>query len=196
MVEEMEYPDGATPLDGDEIEGLKFPHVTTRGELDHLEQANIEAGLLWLKRRKNTDILNDQFVRNLHKHLFGEVWKWAGNYRLTEKNIGVAPGQVSVQLRDLLDDVRFWFQNSTFHPIEAAVRFHHRMVYIHPFPNGNGRHAREMTNLLLKNVLKHPEFSWGSGNLLKAGSIRKQYIESLHAADQENYEPLRKFVRT
>lgn len=103
MVEEMEYPGGAAPLDTDEMKGLKFPHVTTRGELDHLEQANIQTGLLWLNRRKSSDILNDQFVRNLHKRLFGEVWRWAGSYRLTEKNIGIDPTQINVRLRDLLD---------------------------------------------------------------------------------------------
>jgi len=195
MIKEMEYPEGATPLDADELEGLKFPHVTTRGELDHLEQANIEAGLLWLNRRKGSNVVSDKFVRNLHKQLFGEVWKWAGDYRLTEKNIGVAPGQITVQLRDLLDDVRFWFQNSTFHPIEAAVRFHHRMVYIHPFPNGNGRHARIMADTLLEKVYKVHAFDWSGGeDLQRMNERRKQYIAALRAADGGDYEPLFIFV--
>lgn len=170
---------------------MKFPHVTTRGELDHLEQANIEAGLLWLGRRKDSDILNDQFVRNLHKRLFGEVWRWAGSYRLTEKNIGVAPEQIKVQLRDLLDDVRYWVENSTYNPIEAAVRLHHRMVYIHLFPNGNGRHARIMADVLLENVYKAQAIDWSGGHdLQRMNERRKQYIAALVAADSGDYAPL------
>lgn len=195
MAEEMEYPEGATPLNEEEMEGLKFPHVTTRGELDHLEQANIEAGLIWLNRRKNSDILNDQFVRNLHKRLFGEVWKWAGSYRLTEKNIGVAPEQINVQLRNLLDDVRYWVKYRTYNPIEAAVRFHHRMVFIHPFPNGNGRHARIMADALLEKVHKAQTLDWSGGDdLQRMNERRKQYIAALKAADSGDYVPLLIFV--
>ncbi len=195
MVEEIEYPEGATPLDADEMEGLKFPHVTTRGELDHLEQANITAGLLWLNRRKDPDILNDQFVRNLHRHLFGEVWRWAGSYRITEKNIGVDPRQINVQLRNLLDDVRYWVKNSTYNPIEGAVRFHHRMVYIHPFPNGNGRHARIMADALLEKVHKAQALDWSGGyDLQRMNERRKQYIAALRAADGGDYGPLFIFV--
>lgn len=191
----MEYPEGATPLDADELEGLKFPHVTTRGELDHLEQANIEAGLLWLNRSKDTDILNDQFVRNLHKRLFGEVWRWAGSYRLTEKNIGVAPIQIAAQLRDLLDDVRYWVNNRTYNPTEGAIRFHHRMVYIHPFPNGNGRHARIMADTLLEKVHKTQALDWSGGSdLQRMNERRKQYIAALRAADGGDYGPLFIFV--
>lgn len=195
MAGEMEYPEGATPLDADELEGLKFPHVTTRGELDHLEQANIEAGLLWLDRRKAPDILTGQFVRNLHKRLFGEVWRWAGSYRLTEKNIGVDPRQINFQLRNLLDDVRYWVKNSTYNPVEGAVRLHHRMVYIHPFPNGNGRHARIMADTLLEKVYKAQVLDWSGGNdLQQMSERRKQYIAALRAADGGDYGPLFIFV--
>ena len=191
MVKAIEYPEGATPLDADEMEGLKFPHVTTHGELDHLEQANIAEGLLWLSRRKDPDILNDQFIRNLHKRLFGEVWRWAGSYRLTEKNIGVDPGQISTQLRNLLDDVRYWVKNNTYSPIEGAVRFHHRMVYIHPFPNGNGRHARIMADALLEKVYKAQAIDWSGGDdLQQMNERRKQYIAALKAADGGDYGPL------
>ncbi|MGJ8530408.1 mobile mystery protein B [Maritalea sp.] len=131
----FEEPDGATPLDPDEIAGLKFGHVATRGELDELEQANITQGLQWLGRRRGGDILTDEFVRRLHKRLFGEVWEWAGTYRLREKNIGIDPFQISVQLRVLLDDARYWAGNGTYAPLEAAARFHHRMVQIHPLPS-------------------------------------------------------------
>jgi len=182
-------------LDADEMEGLKFPHVTTRGELDHLEQANITAGLLWLNRTKDHDILNDQFVRNLHKRLFGEVWRWAGSYRIAEKNIGVDPRQINVQLRNLLDDVRYWVKNSTYNPIEGAVRFHHRMAYIHPFPNGNGRHARIMADALLEKVHKVQALDWSGGDDLQGmNERRKQYIAALRAADGGDYGPLFIFV--
>lgn len=121
----MEYPEGATPLDPDEIVGLKHKHVTTRNELDQLEQANIQSGIEWLTRTRNKDILNETFVRELHKQLFGDVWKWAGTFRRTEKNIGVDPLQIPEKLRTLLDDVRYWIENTTYSPEEIAVRFHH-----------------------------------------------------------------------
>jgi Fic-DOC domain mobile mystery protein B len=195
MIKEMEYPERATPLDADEMEGLKFPHVTTRGELDHLEQANIAAGLLWLNRRKGSDILNEQFVRSLHRRLLGEVWRWAGTYRHTEKNIGVDPRQINVQLRDLLDDVLYWVENGTYNPIESAVRFHHRMVFIHPFPNGNGRHARIMADALLEKVHKVQAIDWAGGeDLQRMNDRREQYIAALRAADGGDYGPLLIFV--
>jgi len=104
----VDYPDGATPLDPDELDGLKFKHVSTRGELDQLEQAGITEGLKWLDKQKNPDVLSEAFVLELHKRLFGSVWKWAGTFRRTEKNIGVDPIQVAIQLRQLLDDAKYW----------------------------------------------------------------------------------------
>jgi len=104
-MDNIEYPYGATPLDPDELEGLKFSHIKTRGELDHLEAANITQGFVWLKRKRNPKILTDSFAREFHKQLFGEVWDWAGTYRKTEKNIGIDPLQISVQVRELMDNV-------------------------------------------------------------------------------------------
>ena len=188
-------PPGATPLDPDEMEGLKFQHVTTRGQLDHLEQANIEEGLLWLSKRKNTDILTDAYVRRLHEKLFGEVWQWAGKYRLTEKNIGIDPVHIGVELRNLLDDVRYWTENGTYDPLEAAARFHHRLVQIHVFPNGNGRHARIMADELLQKIYKEEPIDWLKGeDLQNAGARRHSYLEALRAADTGNYDPLMEFV--
>lgn len=137
-----EYPDGATPLEPDEMEGLKYKHVSTRGELDQLEQANVDEGLQWLKKQKKPDVLTEGFVCNLHIKLFGKVWKWAGSFRRTEKNVGIEPIQITIQLRQLLDDARYWVEHGTYPPMELAARFHHKLVYIHPFPNGNGRHSR------------------------------------------------------
>lgn len=191
----MDYPKGATPLEAEELEGLKFSHITTRGELDHLEQANISAGLMWLKRRKDNSILNEQFILKLHTQLFGDVWRWAGSFRHTEKNIGIDPVQISVQLRMLLDDVQFWLDNKTFDPIETAVRLHHRLVYIHLFPNGNGRHARIMADALLEKVYGIAPIDWLAGSdLLQESERRDNYISALQLADRGDYQALLAFV--
>ena len=178
-----------------ERDGLKFRHITTRGELNQLEQANIESGLAWLARRRKSDVLTDQFVRELHRRLFGDVWKWAGTFRLTEKNIGIDPAQISVQLHMLLDDARLWSENSTFKPLEAAARFHHRMVQIHPFPNGNGRHARIAADTYLEECFGHALVDWAVGyDLQSMNERRTQYIAALRAADGGDYAPLLSFV--
>lgn len=188
-------PDGATPLDPDELRGLKFGHITTRGELDELEQANIEQALEWLSRRRGGDIFDDGFVRTLHKRLFGDVWSWAGEYRLTEKNIGIDPFQIAMQLRMLLDNARHWAEQDVYAPREAAARFHHRLVQIHPFPNGNGRHARIATDVMLEDYYNHPPIEWASGfDLLADNARRTAYIAALRAADAGDFGPLLAFV--
>jgi Fic-DOC domain mobile mystery protein B len=191
----FEEPDGATPLDPDEMQGLKFRHVTTRGELDELEQANIEQGLAWIARRRGGSVFDDGFIRTLHKRLFGDVWAWAGEYRLTEKNIGIDPFQIPVQLRTLLGDASYWAEHEVFPPLEAAARFHHRMVQIQPFPNGNGRHARIAADILLEEVYGHPPIAWASGFDLQADNERRDaYIAALRAADGGDINPLLAFV--
>ena len=193
---EFEYPEGATPIDPDEAEGLLLTHITTHGELNRWEQDNILEAKDWTEKSKPTNILNEQFIKALHKRMFGNVWKWAGQFRLSDKNIGGPWHQVPMSLRNLCDDAALWVELQEESPDLIAVRFHHRMVSIHPFPNGNGRHAREMANLLLKNILKYPSFTWGGKNLAEGGSIRAQYIESLRAADKGDYKPLLAFVHT
>lgn len=195
MTFDMEYIPGETPLDPDEQAALKFPHVTTRGELDHLEQANIEEGLRWLSRQKKGDFLSDGFARLLHKRLFGQVWKWAGVYRLTEKNIGVDPLYISVRLRELMDDARYWVEHGTYPPVEAAARFHHKLVAIHPFPNGNGRLSRIMADVLLEKIYGLPPIDWaGSYELQEMNERRDDYIAALRAADAGDFGPLFAFV--
>lgn len=187
-------PIGATPLDPDELEGLKFRHITTRDQLDELEQANIEQGLQWLARSR-MDVLTDAFIRTLHKRLFGDVWKWAGTYRLTEKNIGIDPIHIAVQLRILLDDVRYQAEHNVYPPLEAAARYHHRLVQIHPFPNGNGRHARIAADAFLEKQFGHPPIEWADGFDLQADNERrKAYIAALRAADGGDYDPLFAFI--
>ena len=195
MSDEIEYPEGATPLDPDEMEGLKFGHVSTRGELDELEQANIDEGLQWLKRQKKPDVLTEGFVCDLHKKLLGKVWGWAGSFRKTEKNVGIDPRQVPIQLRRLLGDARYWVESGTYPPIELAARFHHKLVYIRLFPNGNGRHSRIMADAILTKLLDEPAIDWAGGQRLEQMNERRdQYIKALRQADGQDYSALLVFV--
>jgi Fic-DOC domain mobile mystery protein B len=194
MIEDMEYPEGATPLDPNELGGLKHKHITTRGELDELEQANIESGLRWLTRQRG-GVLTDNFATTLHKQLFGDVWGWAGSFRKTGKNIGVDPIHIGVELRTLMDDARYWADKKTYPASEAAIRLHHRLVQIHPFANGNGRHARIMADTVLDRVYGAKPIDWAGGyDLLKMNERRTAYIAALKAADRNDIGPLIQFV--
>lgn len=192
----FEYPDGATPIDEDEKKGLLISHITTREELNEWEQRNITDAYNWLDRTRRKDFLCEEFIRTLHKKMFGKVWDWAGDYRLTDKNIGIDWAQIPIHFRQLLDDVRYWIDNETYQPDEIATRFHHRLVQIHLFPNGNGRHARVMTDVLLEKVLNQKPFSWGSVNLNEKSNVRAIYINALRSADAHDYKPLLDFVRS
>lgn len=192
----FDYPDGATPLDPDEVRGLLLSHITSRAELDRWEQENIAAAEVWALRRVPRDILTDGFIRRLHKRMFGTVWRWAGDFRTTGKNIGVPAWQIAGELRNLCADCAVWIERGALSPDEIAVRFHHRLTVIHPFPNGNGRHARLMTDILQVHLLKQQRFSWGSGNLVNAGDCRQKYINALRAADRHDYTALLAFVRS
>jgi Fic-DOC domain mobile mystery protein B len=177
------------------MEGLKFKHITTRGELDELEQVNIQTGLLWLSRQRRADVLTDGFAVTLHRRLFGGVWTWAGAFRKTEKNIGIDPLYIGVELRKLMDDASYWAKHDTYSPTETAVRLHHRMVFIHPFPNGNGRHARIMADAILIHIYHAEPIDWAGGcDLQKMNDRRKAYIAALRAADRGDMSPLLAFV--
>ena len=192
----FEYPLGATPLNPEELDGLKLQHITTRVELDRWEQENIQEALSWLSRRRKADILDEKFIRQLHEKMFSKVWRWAGSFRRTDKNIGVVWSRVPVELRQLLNDTKAWIEYGAYTPDEIAFRFHHRLVWIHLFPNGNGRHARLITDALLTDHLNQEPFSWGNDDLSNASTIRKQYITALKAADEHDYKLLREFVRS
>lgn len=192
----LEYPAEATPLDPDEAQGLLLSHITTQGELDRWEHDNIIEAIEWLEKRKPKAILNDQFIKKLHKRMFCNVWDWAGKFRRSDKNIGCSWHQIPMLLRNLYDDTNLWVNQQTATHDEIAVRFHHRLVSIHPFPNGNGRHARLMTDLLLENVLTSSRFTWGSENISKTCETREVYIEALKKADNMDYKPLLRFVRS
>ncbi|MCF6255051.1 MAG: mobile mystery protein B [Gammaproteobacteria bacterium] len=192
----LEYPEGATSLDPDEMEGLKYPHIDMRKELDEIEQQNIQDGYNWLTRqRKHKDFLTEAFVKDLHQHLFGDVWTWAGSFRQSEKNIGIDPFSIGVELRKLLDDARYWVENATYERKEFAARFHHRLVKIHPFPNGNGRHGRIMTDVILEKVLEVPAVEWGVTLSGQEGEHRKAYIQALQKADNNDYQMLIEFIK-
>ena len=192
----LEYPAGATPLDQDETAGLRLTHITTREELNIFEQENIQQAIAWAFTGRKVDILSEAFIRQLHKRMLSDVWKWAGQYRTSNKNIGVPRERIGIELRKLIDDVKFWIEKETFSPDEIAARFHHRLVLIHPFANGNGRHARLMADLLLEKKWGHPSFSWGGASLEKEGDVRSRYIAALRAADRDDYSLLMQFVRS
>jgi len=187
--------DGATPLDPDESEGLIPTHVTTREELNRLEQENIMEAIRWLETARLKDILNESFIRKLHQRMFGRVWEWAGQFRTTDKSIGIAKEQIGVSLHNLCEDTKAQIKHAAYPPDEIAYRFHHRLVLIHPFPNGNGRHARLFTDLLLEKTLGRPRFSWGGMRGVPEGDIRADYLDALHAADKGNFRRLAEFVR-
>ncbi len=192
----FDYPPGATPIDVDEVEGLLLPHITNRAELDRWEQDNIVEAETWAFRRKPGGLLSMDFACRLHKKMFGTVWQWAGAFRRHDKNIGVEWWTIRSSLKNLLEDVKVWTEQTVYPPDEIAARFHHRLVAIHLFANGNGRHARLMADLLLVHILERSRFSWGSENLAQAGECREHYISALQAADRHDYGPLLEFVRS
>ena len=185
--------DAATPLTEEELADLIPSYITMRSELNEAEQANIIEAEEWAFSRKR-DVLEERFLKNLHKRMFGRVWKWAGTIRHSEKSIGIDAYQIPTEFRKLLDDCRYWVKRETYEPDEIAARFHHRLVLIHSFPNGNGRHARLAADLLLV-ALGQPRFTWGRVNLVAASETRQSYIAALYAADRHDIGPLLEFVR-
>ena len=188
--------DGATPLDESETFGLKQFWISNRDQLNELEFANISRALAdrYWHRLSTSEILDDLVLRQLHKAMFSNVWEWAGKYRTTEKNIGCDSREISVRVRELCQSAKLWFNGGM--PIdEAGCKFHFDLVAIHPFANGNGRHARAATNLLLESVGSTP-FTWGRTELLTPSETRSTYISALRAADRGDLGPLLAFVQT
>ena len=185
--------DANTPLEAEECEQLIPSYITTRAELNEAELANIADAVRWLGSRKR-DILDRDFLNTLHKRMFGEVWKWAGGYRTTPRNIGIDAYRIAVELHQVIDDAKNWVEHATFPPDEIAVRFSHRVVAIHPYPNGNGRFSRLIADLLAIQ-LGQPRFTWGRVNLVDPSETRKEYIAALKAADAGDYDHLITFSR-
>lgn len=194
---EISYQPGQTPLDPDEREGLIPKHISTQSELNAWEQLNIIKGSRWAQRQLKKDILDDVFLRQLHKRMLGDTWSWAGTYRKSDKNIGCDWRQVSMRVRTLLDNTKYQLEHTLTEPDELTIRFHHQLVLIHPYPNGNGRHARLAADLLLQKLGRKP-FSWGSGNyssLVSQSELRANYLTALRVADQGDIAPLLAFAR-
>lgn len=194
--------EGQTPLTQDELAQLIPTHILTRGELDELEAENIREAIAWWARRRRRDLLSIEFVRELHQRMYGDVWKWAGQFsRENDRPLGADANQIEPELRILIDDTLCWIENSSFaDPHELLSTFHHRLTRIHPFPNGNGRWARLMTDLLAERT-ERPQISWGGtaaeGALHQVGTVdRDVYIGGLRAADGHNLQPLTELIKT
>ncbi len=198
MTDLFDEPEGATPLEPGERQGLRQTWITNRHDLNEAERENILKGAAWARRRRGVaavDLLDEKQVRALHKRMFGDVWSWAGAYRKTERNIGVEPYRIPIEMAAMLADVRYWVEYGTFPADEIAIRLHHRLTQIHPFSNGNGRHARLMADLLIERLGGKP-FSWGGGGLADAGELRARYVAALQAADGYDIGPLLVFARS
>ncbi len=189
--------DGSTPLSPEEEDDL-IPALATKEELNEWERQNIVGANRWALSPRNLsrrDPMDEAYLRELHRRMFDETWKWAGRYRTTEKTIGIAHYRIREEIAILLGDARYWLAHGTYETDELAVRFHHRLVWIHPFANGNGRHARLMADVIAIRQGR-PAFSWGSAEIERASDFRKTYIEALQAADRGEIEPLRRFARS
>lgn len=193
----LTYQEGQTPLDPEQINALKIKTISTQQQLNEFEQTNINEALQWLNsKRKIKDVLSEEFMIQLHKRMLGMVWKWAGQFRKTETNIGIDWTRISMELRLLVDDANFWVEHQTYLPEEIAIRFKHRLVSIHCFPNGNGRHSRIMADLIALHVFGLNKFSWGNSILVDSSEQRKMYLNALKRADNGDFSQLIKFARS
>lgn len=187
--------DGATPIDPDEADGLIPSHITTQKELNEWEAMNISKAQSWAFSSKR-DVVTEQFVRELHRHMFDETWEWAGKYRTTGKSVGIPAHNIAIAVRELIRDVSMWLDHETFSLAEIAIRLHHRLVTIHPFANGNGRHTRMLADLLLWNS-GQPQFTWGGlGNAAHMTRMRTGYLRALRSADNGDIRPLIQFAKS
>lgn len=190
---------GQTPLTDEEREGLLIPSISTRAELDEFEQQNIERAIKWTlgKRFKKDRLLSEDFIKRLHKEMYGDVWSWAGTFRKSERNLGMNWIQIPLEVRKLIDDCKYWADKKVYSPAEIAIRFKHKIVQIHCFPNGNGRHSRLMGDLIMEKIFGLRPFTWGSGaNLEKAGKSRDEYIKAIKEADNDRITRLVEFARS
>lgn len=185
--------DGSTPLDPDEARELIPAHIANQAALNEWEHDNIVEGERWAFSRRRKDFMTPEFVQRLHQKMFGATWRWAGQWRTTEKNIGIAPERIPVAVTELLQDVAAQLEAHSYPIREIAARLHHRLVQIHPFPNGNGRLARTYADLLLF-ARGEPRFTWGDTDLVAASAARERYVEALRAADFRDYGPLFSFL--
>jgi len=194
----LNYIEGQTPINEDEKKDLLIKTITTQSELDEFEQLNIEKAVEWIISTKFNpdDILTEQFIKKLHKKMYSDVWKWAGKFRMSEKNIGVDWIKIGIELKYLLDDAKYWIENKIYPADEIAIRFKHRLVSIHCFPNGNGRHSRLMADIIIESIFNKEIFTWHNSNMVKSNETRKKYIIAVREADNGNIKPLLEFSRS
>ncbi|MFM6998880.1 MAG: mobile mystery protein B [Bacteroidota bacterium] len=192
----LHHQPGQTPIEADQLSGIRIKSVSTQGQLNEFEQANINDALLWLRTASVRTVLSIDFVRTVHRQMFGQVWSWAGSFRQHETNIGVDWHQIPVELKVLIDDAAYWIHHETFAPDEIAIRFKHRLVAIHCFSNGNGRHSRLMADLIAVRNFGMPEFTWGRSSYANADSSRTDYLDALRLADSGDVRPLVTFARS
>ena len=197
----LEYPEDATPINADATQDLLQPQITTQAQLNEAEQANILDAQLWTRTRQHKNLLDERFLKKIHKRMFGDVWKWAGEFKRTDhQNERFTPrGGVAIRLRELLENTKYRLEKKR--PTNQrewdrfGAEFHHQLVLVHAFTNGNGRHAREITDLLLIQQGQIP-FTWGGTSLTVPSDLRRRYIDALHAADDGDYALLVEFVRS
>ena len=194
MTDLFHEPEDSTPLTPEEREGLIPTHIALRRELNELEQQNILEADIWAFQR-HRNVFDERFGRNLHRRMFGKVWKWAGRHRTTDKNIGVSRTLILPRLYEVLENASYWAEHVTFPADEIAARFHHELVLVHPFANGNGRWSRLMADILLVQ-LRRPRFTLGNSTLRSADEARRAYIAALKAADDHDLAPLIAFLRS
>lgn len=197
MTELFEADEGQTLLSDEDKKGLKPSWITFRADLNEAEQANIAKADRWLRKQKLAPLIfaDTGLIRDIHKRMYGDVWKWAGTHRTEMTNIGVLPSHIGVELYKLVGDVDWWIKNNTYPPDELAVRFHHRLVWIHPFPNGNGRLSRMIADYVAIS-LGMKRFTWGENNLVDQGLTRAAYIQALQQADRQEIGLLLRFARS
>jgi Fic-DOC domain mobile mystery protein B len=192
------YSEGQTPIDPNESEGLLIPTISTMRELDEFEQNNIEDALQWLisNRFKTNTILSINFLHRVHKKMFCDVWNWAGIPRSSSKNLGVDFWSINTELQKLIDDTKYWIEHNVYIPDEIALRFKHRLVSIHCYPNGNGRHSRIMADIIIGKIFNLDPFSWGGNLQSNISDTRKTYLNAIRSADNHNFAELLSFARS
>lgn len=193
----LDHQIGQTPLSEEEKEGLKVRSIATRQDLDEFEQQNIDKATEWLagKNFKVDKLLTERFVKDLHRKMFSDVWTWAGEFRRSDKSIGVDWRIISVEIKNLLDNCYYWLDNKVFSEEEIAIRLSHGLVKIHPFVNGNGRHSRLIADIMMEKIFNKDVFVWGSMNLENINDERLRYIDTLRKADEGNIHYLLDFAQ-
>ncbi len=190
--------DGTTLLSEEDRIALRIPTIETKAELNEFEQQNIEKAVTWTLRKKfrKENLITEEFIKELHFRMFNDTWKWAGQFRKSDTNLGIHWTKIGTELRQLLDDTNYWIEKQSYAEDEIAVRLKHRIVVIHCFPNGNGRHSRLFADVVAQNVFGNPAFSWGSKSLIAAGDARARYLSALREADKGDIHSLIAFARS